>query len=501
MRKTVICSAMLVCAGLATAAFGDVAPKATAAAKALKVNRSVQVSALDAAAAKGHDINVTDLQGTGGIPGAVVGSCDCYWDNGSFDAVGGNGQGSAVFAALDGLAADDFFLPECSIYRLDSICAQMLVSDPMDGGLAFGVAIFADCNGKPSGDPIYVFGFDADAGEASGFTGSVTDTGVDWFGYDLLEVCFEIGDCNLRGGCIYWVAPFGIGNGTGMDEYYFATSTLIGENVQLNQGHFTDPWSFDPVTEWTPIEVTNVKKRDFAFAVCVTECPLICDNGQADLTRSLHKNVSVNLPHFRAADNFAVPPCTEWELCLVEVCVLTSCTCATVAVEIYETDPITCLPYGPPVATLTDPKEFDLGFSTADNTGIVVAAKRLQFGADLEAGVILDGGKTYWVSIVEGGTLSASDRLYYCYAYKCTKPADCQIKISEAAYYKPALGAWHPYSQFVSNGDLPNELAFAVWGHPVTQEPEINNPQPKAGKQLGNGLVSSGNGGTGIIRR
>lgn len=500
MRKIAICSAMLAAAGLATTAFGA-SPKATDGARALKVNNTVSVSARDAAAARG--IDVTDLQGTGPIPGGVVGSCECFWDNGAFEADGGNGQGSAIGAAFTGAAADDFFLPECSIYRLDSICAEMLVTDPMDGGLSFGLAIFADCNGRPSGEPIYVFGYDVENEEAGSQAGvSVTDSGVDWFGYDLLEVCFEIGDCNLRGGCIYWVVPFGIGNGTGMDEYYFATSTLIGEAVQLNQGHFTDPLSFDPVQDWSPVEMTNIKKRDFAFSVCVTECELICDNGQADLSRSLHKNVSVNLPNFRAADNFALPPCTEWELCMVEVCVLTSCECATVAVQIYETDPITMLPTGSPVATLTDPKTFDLGFSTTDNTGITVNAKRLQFGAALDAGVILDGGKTYWVSIVEGGTLSGTDRLYYCYAYKCTKPEDCQIKITEAAFYKPVLGEWLPYSQFVDNGSLPNELAFAVFGEPVEGEPPVNVPAPKKAKKLDNGLTAAGgNGGAGVVRR
>lgn len=500
MRKIAICTAMLAAAGMATTAFGA-SPKATNGAQALKVNNSVTVDARTAARERGF--NVTDLQGGAPIPGGVVGSCECFWDNGAFEVDGGNGQGSAVDAAFDGLAADDFFLPECSVYRLDTICAEMLVTDPMDGGLSFGLAIYEDCNGAPSGEPIYVFGYDVENGEAGTQAGvSVTDSGTDWFGYDLLEVCFEIGDCNLRGGCIYWVAPFGIGNGTGMDEYYFATSTLIGEAVQLNQGHFTDPWSFDPVTEWTPIEVTNVKKRDFAFAVCVTECDLLHDNGQADLSRSLHKNVSVNLPHYRAADNFAVPPCEEYEICMVEVCILTSCECATVAVEIYATDPVTMLPTGAPVATLTDPKTFELGFSTTDNTGITVNAKRLQFGADLEAGVILQGGQTYWVSIVEGGTLSGTDRLYYCYAYKCTKPEECQIHITEAAYYKPVLGEWLPYSQFVDNGALANELAFAVFGEPVDGQPPVNVPTPKNAKKVGNGLTAAGSGsGQGIVRR
>ncbi|MCA9281399.1 MAG: hypothetical protein H6812_08115 [Phycisphaeraceae bacterium] len=490
MRKIATCTAMLAVAGFATTAF-SASPKATDGASALKVNNSVSVDARTAGMNRGFQ--APDLQGSGPVPGGVVGSCQCFWDNGAFDPAVGNGQGSAMDAALDGLCADDFFLPECSIYRLDTICAEMLVTDPMAAGLSFGLAIFADCNGKPYGAPLYVFDDQADV--------SITDSGTDWFGYDLLEVCFSIGDCNLRGGCTYWVAPYGIGNGSGMDEYYFATSTAIGEAVQLNQGHFTDPWSFDPVVDWTPVEVTNVKKRDFAFSVCVTECDLLCDNGQADLSRSLHKNVSVNLPHFRAADNFAVPPCVDYEVCMVEVCILTSCQCATVAVEIYGTDPITMLPTGDPVATLTDPKEFDLEFSTTDNTGITVNAKRLQFGAALDAGVILEGGKTYWVSIVEGGTLSGTDRLYYCYAYKCEKPADCQIKITEAAFYKPVLAAWHPYSQFVSNGDLPNELAFAVFAQPVAEEEPIDSTTPKSNKRVGSGLTASGNGGSGIIRR
>ena len=154
MRKIAICTAMLATAGLATTAFGA-SPKATDGARALKVNNTVSVDARAAAANRG--IDVTSLQGTGPIPGGVVGSCQCFWDNGSFDPATGNGQGSAMEAALDGLCADDFFLPECSIYRIDDICAEMLVTDPMAGGLSFGVAIFADCNGKPYGAPLYVF--------------------------------------------------------------------------------------------------------------------------------------------------------------------------------------------------------------------------------------------------------------------------------------------------------------------------------------------------------
>ncbi|MEZ6211095.1 MAG: hypothetical protein R3B46_07615 [Phycisphaerales bacterium] len=390
----------------------------------------------------------------------VVGSCLCFWDNGRFDHW--NGQGSAEGAAFTARCADDFFLPECSVYRLDEISAVMLVDSPNAAPAAF-LEIYADCNGRPTGEPIGTFEMSS-AQLLGNFIG----------GLEIWEFSFDTSDCNLRGGCTYWASPVGIGDGSGEDVYYFATAgNLVQGNeapipaiapVQLNQGHFTNPWGFVPYTDWTPVEVTNVKKHDFAFAVCATECELLWDNGQADFSRYLNKAVSANLPHFRAADNFALAPCTDWTLCMIELCVLTSCECATVSLEIYESDPITMLPTGTPVFTATDPKVFDLNYAQADNTGVTVQAKRLQFGAQLDLNATLTGGKTYWVSIVEGGTLTGTDRLYFCYAYKCKKPADCQIGITEAAFYKPVFAEWRPYSQFVSNGAEPNELAFSVYG-------------------------------------
>ncbi len=401
--------------------------------------------------------SIQDATDFGNSPGAaavpaVVGSCTCFWDNGGFDDW--NGQGSAQGAAFTARCADDFFLPECGIYRLDSMAAVMLV-DSAGPPSAF-LELYADCNGRPSEDPFGVFEMTT-AVQIGEFIG----------GLEIWEFTFDTSECNLRGGCIYWASPVGIGDGSFEDVYYFATTTAPNGGVQLNQGHFTKPQGFVQYHDWTPVEVTNVKKRDFAFAVCTTMCDILCDNGQADLTRSLHKNVSANLPHFRAADNFALAPCTDWYIDMIEVCVLTSCECASIHLEVYGTDPITMLPTGDPLFSASDPKVFDLGYSTVDNTGVTVNAKRLQFGANLDLGQVLEGGKTYWVSIVEGGTLSGTDRLYFCYAFKCEKPADCQIKITEAAFYKPVFAEWRPYSDFVSNGEDPNELAFTVCGRPA----------------------------------
>lgn len=399
-----------------------------------------------------------------GLQGATgqVGSCECFWDNGAFDSW--NGQGSAQGAAFTGRCADDFYLPECSVYRLDEVSAVMLVDSPNSAPSAF-LEIYADCNGRPAGDPIGTY--DMISSQLLGnFIG----------GLQVWEFTFDTSSCNLRGGNTYWVSPVGIGDGSGDDVYYFATTTAPAGGVQLNQGHFTKPEGFVTFPDWTPVQVTNVKKRDFAFAVCVTECELLWDNGQADFTRDLHKNVSANLPNYRAADNFALAPCQDWTLCMVEVCILTSCECAIVSMEIYETDPITMLPVGAPIVTATDPKVFDLGFSMNDNTGVLVRAKRLQFGAGLDLNEPLAGGKTYWISIVEGGTLSGTDRLYFCYSYKCDKPDDCQISITEAAFYKPVLGEWQPYSQFVDNGHAANELAFAVFGEPQVADSDLVAP-------------------------
>lgn len=430
------------------ASFGDEYPMSAREYAAMMMNRSLEQLTNEP----------FDLQAAVGL----VGSCLCFWDNGAFD--NWNGQGSAEGAAFTARCADDFYLPECSIYRLDEISAVMLVDSP-SAPAAF-LEIYADCNGRPTGDPIGTFDM-VSSQQLGNFIG----------GLEIWEFTFDTSQCNLRGGCTYWVSPVGIGDGSGEDVYYFATTTAPAGGVQINQGQFTKPEGFVTFPDWTPVEVTNVKKRDFAFAVCATECELLWDNGQADLSRELHKNVSVNLPHFRAADNFALAPCQDWNLCMVEVCILTSCECATVSMEIYETDPITMLPIGDPVVTATDPKVFDLNFSMTDNTGVLVRAKRLQFGPALDLNEPLAGGKTYWVSIVEGGTLSGTDRLYFCYAYKCEKPADCQIGITEAAFYKPVLGEWLPYSSFVQNADEPNELAFSVFGEPILIDDDLVLPE------------------------
>ncbi len=377
----------------------------------------------------------------------LVGTCQCFWDNGEWD---GDGQASVIGGVIiDGGAqvADDFYLPNGKYYRLDSVNALMLTNDDTPEAV---LEIYSDCNGKPDR---LIESFELSSWQDTGLSGRDETA--------LIEMQFDTSEgCWLEGGQMYWVSVYGVGR-DGWEVYYFATA---GEDtVQGVEAQFLLPK--EGYVDWTPIKETNVGKSDVAFSVCVTECDIVADNGEFDPTYDLPVEINQARVNYRAADNFSLPPCTTWHVDMVQVCVLTNCDLATLKLDIYETDPVTCMPYLTPIASYSGAdKAIPLGISlnSVEVVPMTVDAFLVQF-QNLE--LDLPGGQTYWVGVGAEGTGSLRDRSFVCFSFDCNKDSSCQVKISPAKFLKPSTGAWESFNSFL-NEEKDRELVFTVCARP-----------------------------------
>ncbi len=380
----------------------------------------------------------------------LVGSCLCDWDNGAHDALSGQLSVETPGGESVGAAADDFFLLPGKLHAIEAIHALLLTNDPEPDAV---LHLYRDCNGSP-GDLVGIY-------PATG----ALDTGINNAAFDLYEFVFDLDGCRLVGGQFYWVSARGVRDA---HELYYAPTSGNGQ-AQGAQAHFIVPEGGFP--EWTKLEYSNVGKSDLAFAVCSTPCDILFDNGHPNFTAQHGIDDNLALPNYRAADDFALPNCTDWHIDTVRLCVLSNCDVSAFRIEIFDTDPSLCLPNLTPLWVLDDPKVNPLGVSVPTMEGMpqVVDAYELQF-ADLE--VMLEGGLTYWVAVSHIGPASAGDRAYVCESFDCNKDSLCQIKINPSAFFKPSVGAWEEMGSFLGDS-VERSLAIQVCGQRLRQ---VSNP-------------------------
>lgn len=417
------------------------------------------------------------------IATASANGAGVYWDNGEWDGRDGQASSDGSFFPF-ARAADDFYLADGKYYYVDKITVQMLVKSPEDPISI--LELYDDCNGLPSTL--------RDTYEQSDFRLIQSDV----FGvYSLYEITYDI-NCWLPGGCAYWISPVGQARDCSCDgpldhdQYFWCTTgydaSLDFGRIQGIEGHFLNPdLGF---SDWTPASVTCSCKTDYCFKVFAEACHILRDQGDFDGTLGAPSVISTAFPDQRTADDFVLATAdvnnpTQYDICAIQACVFTNCKVADFILEIYNTANIEevdedgeptgkiLMCPGDLIASYTAPKAISMGMSLTTTEGFLVDGYTLQFDT---SGLVLDGGQTYWVSVVGRGQGAIRDRSFFCFASNCRKPAECLISWMEPKYNKNVSAAspkpWQDLSEvlgedFIANNGPVRNLAFQVFGNPI----------------------------------
>ncbi|MBX3406413.1 MAG: hypothetical protein KF869_06590 [Phycisphaeraceae bacterium] len=462
---------------------------------------------------------------TGFVTRSGLGGCSCpvganAWWNGDWDPSDGDGQASHEGGGAPGgaVAADDFFLCDGYVHTLRSISVQVLNNSTF-GLTRARLEIWSDCNGCP-GDLLYVL-------NKHGV--EQKDTNVNGTGFNLYTYTFELGntlhtggpfnnqvqdgscpgetvsgctvdpDCfryiALKGGT-YWISVVGRTDGQGTDLTFWATansnytspnSSIKGSVAKKRNGvppmNWMGPWEY--VDPWMSVEDCCVGCTDLAFRVCYDSCKILKDNG-SDIGLISNGNPGVNeegarsersglVRNSRAADDFVVPPCADFDVCYVEGCIYTNCPEFTAFFEIYRND---CkLPYytlgtsqiawGRYVET----KRVCLGYEVAIDGVSGLKAYRVEFH-DI-TGIRLNSGQQYWISIGVQDTFSFIERAYFCRNRYCDN--SCPIMFNPGAVIDPAANyvtggvpTWRSTKDFPTRwGSGGTDFSFLIAGETV----------------------------------
>ena len=250
------------------------------------------------------------------------------------------------------------------------------------------------------------------------------------------------------------------------------------------------PWEY--VDPWMSVEDCCVGCTDLAFRVCFDSCKILKDNG-SDLGYDTGGAPGVNeegarsersglVRNSRAADDFVVPPCADFDVCYVEGCIYTNCPEFTAFFEIYRNDcklpyytlSTSQLPWGRYVET----KRVCLGYEVAIDGVSGLKAYRVEFH-DI-TGLRLNSGQQYWISIGVQDTFSFIERAYFCRNRYCDN--SCPIMFNPGAVIDPAANyvvggvpAWRSTKEFGNrwNANYPTlpsigtDFAFLVAGEAV----------------------------------
>jgi hypothetical protein len=387
----------------------------------------------------------------------AVANCLCRgWDNGDFS----NDQNSDGIASHEGgafangiQAADDFYLCEGNIYKLNSISATVFTNSQPGIFTKARLEIYADCDGHPAcGAPLYVL---------KDFT--TDDVGTPWMmnpAYRVVTYHFAIGPNNLdpinrsiylHGG-VYWISLVGISDGVKcamgvMPDATYWGSTNGGVKGSVPQYRSGSPKNVCDVNKtytcnWAPVDCC-FGCRDLAFVVCADECKILVDNGTAAGIRAGFGTPAGSPSQWapqdssndeRSADDFVVPPCNTFSICYIEGCVFTNCD-PTKFIGHYEIYGNTCRypSYtcgGTTLCAGTATKVVDLIFALTIN-GKPYEAYRLEFH---NVNCTLQPGQ-YWLSISVEDNYNGLFRSFFCYNYDCNRA--CLIRWNPAMFLPP----------------------------------------------------------------
>lgn len=462
---------------------------------------------------------------TGFVTRGGLGGCSCpvggnVWWNGDWDPSDGDGQASheGGGAPAGAVAADDFYLCEGYVHTLRSISVQVLNNSTF-GLTRARLEIWSDCNGCP-GELLYVLKRHSVEQIGSNINGT---------GFNLYTYTFELGntlhsggpfngqdqdgtcpgetvsgcavdpDCfryiALKGGT-YWISVVGRTDGQGTDLTFWATansntsspnSSIKGSVAKKRNGvppsNWMGPWEY--YEPWMSVEDCCVGCTDLAFRVCYDSCKILKDNGQ-DIGIISNGNPGVNeegarsersglVRNSRAADDFVVPPCADFDVCYVEGCIYTNCPEFTAFFEIYQND---CkLPYYTlgtaqlSTGRYEETKRVCLGYEVAIDGVGGLKAYRVEFH-DI-SGIVLPSGQQYWISIGVQDTFSFIERGFFCRNRYCD--SSCPIMFNPGAVIDPAANyvnggvpTWRSTKDFPTRwGNGGTDFSFLIAGTAV----------------------------------
>jgi hypothetical protein len=367
----------------------------------------------------------------GGVGPAV---CDCLWNNGSppsplpvnTPAVVSH-EGGLIPLGIK--VADDFYLQPGSIYRLDSISAEMLTNS-LPGFAKARLELYSDCDGHP-GQLLYIFTRPRVVeGPASGID-------------DLRRVTFTFvaseqggpGTVSppiaLRDGA-YWVSVVGLSDNLcamGMCDQTAWLPTdgpvkgrpprkILGvpSGVYGQYSYAGQPWR--------PLEECCSGCRDLAFTVCAEPCKVLLDNGGPDLTRfSKSLSGAPIIVEARTADDFVVPPCADQQLCYVQGYLATNCNPPRARLDVYDAACGLPATFSPPI-TFPASRITDTG-QTVRIEGVDLRVYSVEFWDFRVFGpepLTLQAGLNYWMSIYAVSSGSIDERGYVLGARRCDIP-------------------------------------------------------------------------------
>lgn len=449
---------------------------------------------------------------TGLVTRGISDGCDCpddanSWWNGEWDGIDGQVSHEGGGAPNGAVAADDFFLCEGYIHNLKSIAVTVLNNSQFGLNRA-RLEIYSDCNGCPdellyvlkthsvssqgsagNGFNEYIYTFDINAGQTGTCPGEdLRGTFCGTGGVDA--TCVH--NIALRGGT-YWLSVVGKTDGQMTDLTFWATTgnqanapfnEIKGSVAKKREGtapaNWNDPYIY--TSDWESVEECCVGCTDLAFRVCFESCKILLDNGY-DIGSISTGNPGVNeegarsersglIRNSRAADDFVVPPCADFELCHIEACVYTNCDPAFRGFyEIYRND---CRlpdfefgdsPYCSGYAT----KRVCLGYEVSIDGVSGLDAYRLEFHKI--QGCVLPSGQQYWLSVGVDDTFSFIERGYFCRNEYCEDR--CPINFNPGAVLDPAAGyitggvtEWTSTAEFPSRwADGGVDFAFTIAGN------------------------------------
>ena len=433
-------------------------------------------------------------------------SANAWW-NGEWDGVDGQVSHEGGGAPQGAVAADDFYLCSGYIHNLKSIAVTVLNNS------AFGLnrarlEIYSDCNGCPdellyvlkkhsvssqgdagNGFTQYIYTFqinDQQEGSCPGeeVRGDVCSTG----GID--PNCVR--NIALRGGT-YWLSVVGKTDGQGTDLTFWSTTgnatnhpfnEIKGSVAKKREGvmpaHWSDPWEYP--TGWTSVEDCCVGCTDLAFRVCFESCKILLDNGKDIGANGSPAGVNEEgarsersglVRNSRAADDFVVPPCADFNICYIEGCVYTNCDPAFRGFyEIYANDcRLPDFEFGDqPIFQGNTTKRVCLGYEVSIDGVSGLDAYRLEFH---KLNQTLSSGQQYWLSIGVDDTFSFIERGYFCRNRYCEDR--CPINFNPGAVIDPAatyvtggVDEWTSTKEFGSRwGSDGTDFSFTIAGEAV----------------------------------
>ncbi len=448
---------------------------------------------------------------TGVVTRGISDGCNCpnsanSWWNGEWDHLDGQVSHEGGGAPQGAVAADDFYLCSGYIHNLKSISVTVLNNSSFGLNRA-RLEIYSDCNGCPdqllyvlkkhsvqsqgpagNGFTEYVYTFeinDQQEGTCPGeaVRGDICSTG----GID--PNCVR--NIALRGGT-YWLSVVGKTDGQMSDLTFWATtgnatnhpfSEIKGSVAKKREGvpptNWNNPWDYSG-SQWRSVEECCVGCTDLAFRVCFDSCKILLDNGRdigegaTALLKGARSERSGLIRNSRAADDFVVPPCSDFQLCHIEGCVYTNCDPAFRGFyEIYRND---CrLPYfvfgDSPLFSGYTTKRVCLGYEVSIDGVSGLDAYRLEFHKI--ANQVLNSGQQYWISIGVDDTFSFIERGYFCRNRYCDR--SCDINFNPGAVLDPAatyvnggVTTWRSTKDFPARwGTNGTDFAFTIAGKNV----------------------------------